>query len=972
MAVQKVEDTMPEWLRTTAPTDNQMPAWLNPASVAQPQVQQVKPAATQEVSGQDWLNVSSKPSTVSQQIVPTVSQTSSGVAKSQPSAAQTQSNAESQKGVLSNGMFDKNYVASSEEEVMNSSVDPYTRQIWLANFYKSKGLNLDTGSMAGSWFEEAQKGLERTAKETSSLRQELDKQKEEATQRNKEQQAANQAQFGLNREGSQSDSNLIARNQIGNTLQSRYDSQMSGFQREADKLDMMMAEQSKNYVAGREDQIRSQMAAVQEAKSRLIQAESQKRAESMQTIKMLQDSGALANLDEGTLQYLQEGLPGAPPGLVSVLSKAATEKALTEGQKEKFQVQTQAINNIKSLVDNGIALTPSMILQYSQQTGLPADSLLAFNERAQQIQNDKTLDQQSKMMNMQKLGYELDRVQRGITTAELEKADYLNNLYKTGASTDEIQRTKQLLGIKDMDDPKYRADLLAQQYETEILRKKASGQPVTVDEQLKLAEYQRDAAYYAGNGSQVLVPTKSTTGIKATSQNGKLVMQVPANTQYQCGAYVNRVWGQGVFGNEGTQKVNIVNSKGVPSTKITNPMEQIKPGYAFIQGPTPRNKWGHVGIVTKVYPDGTFDTSEANIDGRCQYNSVGPGQSNVQTRHRSIDDVYGFVPPPKGSYQVDGDALTGGTGNNLVSQFMQQAKAAGITSPKDAMKWANEQAMKSLESSAKATAKTAAKAGAAPIAEIPQNLSWAETAILNTYGDTEKGEKAQNKIKQLQTALSKGDGRSAKSMIMNSFFEGATSGERKDFEDALTMKDSYAKLKSALTDFKKAGLQTGIAENNMANLYKSLYQKQPEQTIKLQQRLNQTFDAYRKAVTGAGASVGELAQLQQSMPNINRNIDDMTVMLDVVQGDAGDALDRKVEMMTRGTFGSYDEMKSNLDEVANYKPGSIGVSTSKNKAFNTISDSLFGAFKTQPQTYSGLVENNTPSIATEEELSSYF
>lgn len=172
------------------------------------------------------------------------------------------------------------------------------------------------------------------------------------------------------------------------------------------------------------------------------------------------------------------------------------------------------------------------------------------------------------------------------------------------------------------------------------------------------------------------------------------------------------------------------------------------------------------------------------------------------------------------------------------------------------------------------------------------------------------------KEQALSDAIERGDGKSAKTIAYNAILEGVTATERTSFEDALTMNDSYDKVQTALADFKKAGLETGLTGNTMSEIYKNLTIKRPDEAIKLKTRLEQSFNAYRKAVTGAGASEGELKMLSESMPTFNKNLSEIEIMTNLIQKDARDSLDRKVGLLTKGAFDNYDDMQVKLNKLA--------------------------------------------------------
>ena len=195
------------------------------------------------------------------------------------------------------------------------------------------------------------------------------------------------------------------------------------------------------------------------------------------------------------------------------------------------------------------------------------------------------------------------------------------------------------------------------------------------EDQLKLLEvkngYDKESAQFNSNlilnrdvamwqlengetgGLNVYLPSASLEGIQSgVDPSGKLIFNEGIGA-YQCGAFVNRVWGiaaggAGGFGDLYSNKQEIVNNRGITVDQLdpTSFTQTIKPGMAFV---SQAGKTGHVGIVTQVFSDGTFTTMEAN---------VGDNNPNIPDppieKKRSIkdSDLYGFAFPPEGSYKT--------------------------------------------------------------------------------------------------------------------------------------------------------------------------------------------------------------------------------------------------------------------------------------------------------------------------------
>lgn len=636
---------------------------------------------------------------VSQNTVPSSTSTTS---KTQTSTPVPTYSAVEQKGVMSptgeqsdkpylrpDGSFDPNYIPKSEEEIMGLNADEYMTNKLFANYYKSKGFEFADEATPES-FEEALKIFsDKQNKAKSQLEEQINESKKLAEEQKASAKSANQANLVGGREGVVSQGNMMTRDDIDLAFESRYNSQLRSLTQQMDNLKDQLAAQQAGLISGRGDQIRAQMAAVARELAAIEEAQAKKEQQSMAFLEMLSKNGALAGLDQDSLAYLQAAMPGAPPGVVKLLSDSATRQYLDERTKTSLENATKGIGMMKDLVSSGVVLNDTAMLSIAQQTGLPLDAIMSFNIAAESIMNDKNLDQATKAMNLQKLGYELDRQARGITNAELEKVDYLTNLYRSGASAEEIMTAKKVMGIKDEDDPMYRAELSLKQAQAEIERKRVNGEPISIDDQIKLLQAQEeygDLGGYenlGGGSKQVVVSTKAPQGgIKVSYDDGTFKVTVPPNTEYQCGAFVNRVWGDRVFASAGTQKMAQIDKygfkvKGASSEELA---QKVKPGMAFVM-PIANNQYDHVGFVQKVTPDGII-TLEANADGRATTTAVGPGKNNITSRFIPWNQLYGFMAPPS-------NKTVGGATNNTFQKYFNEARESGLN-VKEAKKLANE------------------------------------------------------------------------------------------------------------------------------------------------------------------------------------------------------------------------------------------------------------------------------------------
>lgn len=384
-----------------------------------------------------------------------------------------------------------------------------------------------------------------------------------------------------------------------------------------------------------------------------IQAQINANQNALATVNQLSSSGVLAGADLPTLQKYASQY-GVPVEQLQAAAKISVAKNASEARQQQFENQGKAIATFKDMVSAGTPISLSLAKQYSAQTGLPLDALLSFNESAAAVMADKTLSNEQKQQLIEEKGYELDQKSRGIFTQAQQNYDYLARMYNEGASQEAISAFKSAAGIKDFDDPMYVADLKLKNAQAAIEEKKLRGEPVTVDDQIKLLEAQQEYGDLGGyndvgggiSGEMVISNNPPQAGCKVSTENGQFKVTVPPNTQFQCGAYVNRVWGDKIFASAGTQKMAQIDKYGF-KVKGANPAElavKVKPGMAFVM-PIANNSYDHVGLVEKVLPDGII-TNEANANGKATTKSVGPGANNITSRFLSWNQLYGFMAPP--------------------------------------------------------------------------------------------------------------------------------------------------------------------------------------------------------------------------------------------------------------------------------------------------------------------------------------
>lgn len=368
------------------------------------------------------------------------------------------------------------------------------------------------------------------------------------------------------------------------------------------------------------------------------------------------------------------------------------------------------------------------------------------------------------------------------------------------------------------------------------------------------------------------------------------------------------------MGNTVGEKKGLVDKNGVKSSDITDPNTQIVPGMAFVMDLG--TEAGHTGLVKQNLGGGKFLTAEWNW-----HDKTDPGGYSEEVR--DLSRVYGFANPPAGKAD-----LKSSNPNSVLNMDDKQILAA------------YEQAGKTFtdDTAARKAITLAKKTGFLPGGEksataIPEQYSWADTALSNAFGDTEGGQKVKRKREELSKAISKGDGKAAKTIAFNAVIENIPAAERTAFQEALATDTSYNKLKEAYEDFKLAGYKTGLVGSTISEVYKNIDKTSPAEAIRLKAKMATAFNAYRKAITGAGASPKELENLAESMPTFNRNMNDVGVLIDSIRDDARASLDQKISFSSGGSFDSYEDMQTKLSDLETLGKGNDQGKSSANGVY---------------------------------------
>jgi hypothetical protein len=507
------------------------------------------------------------------------------------------------------------------------------------------------------WLIEKEKEKMRVSKEATELEKQIqDSQLAEFRKNTRSSVNAVEAAFAQSPEGPMSSTAGQARQNFTNAATVRLDNADKQYRAAKMRVEQTQKAMEDAQRLGNIDRAAGLAESLAEAQNQLVQSQAQMaqleestRQESLEWLSALESSGALSGMQQSEIEQLVPYLQSLPDSVSRSLLNGIRKQNMSSNIAAQADAMKKGIDTLFAQVKDGFNPTMGYLQQYSEMTGIPLEVLVDFTESSANIINDKALDPLKKEQELNKLLLEVDRSARGITNDSLEKLDYLTNLYRSGASQEEIALAKKMMGIKDEDDPMYVLDYNVKSLQYKIAQDKANGLPVNLEDKIMLEKYLREQQVLTGATGGAYLPNSPADGLTVTYENGELSVG-NVRSSYQCGAFVNRTWGLssssgGGFGDSYDSKTSIVDERGVRSEDLVS-MDRVKPGMAFVMPVGGRySKVGHVGLVKSVNSDGTFNTLEANAN----------GDGQVSSRVLSIDQVYGFAPPPEGKYSSSGD-----------------------------------------------------------------------------------------------------------------------------------------------------------------------------------------------------------------------------------------------------------------------------------------------------------------------------
>ncbi|MBT7929868.1 CHAP domain-containing protein [Candidatus Peregrinibacteria bacterium] len=452
---------------------------------------------------------------------------------------------------------------------------------------------------------------------------------EESLQATESQQAGIRDLMSVSREGSSSVSNLDVSTRLQDVLWDRFDTARTEmFQQQASReqaLEGLIAAQE----SGRSDLITQYQNAINNAELEIQQSET----DSLNALTAITDSQSAA-------QTAQEA------------SARANLASFT------------------SLIQEGTELTTNQIVSFANTLNVPFETAYAYYQGSADVREDKSLDLAEKNIKLEQLYDDFQLEQEGYRTdAAKQIAGYEQIVQENGLTKEEAGELAVMMGIDSKDNPFTQAELSVKEAEAKIKTAEANGEIINPSDQIAYYEELAGLADLYGQAGEAYVPTNSLEGFEVTYEGGILQITGPDNKTYQCGEFVNRVWGlssggSGGFGDYYTDKQSLVDSNGYVTEGMNDAdfIVNIRPGMAFVSSAgynIEGGNTGHVGIVTQVFSDGTFLTAETNVQG----DGLESSPAVAKLRSYKDGDIYGFAIPP--NFSIEGGGVGSFDVNNV-------------------------------------------------------------------------------------------------------------------------------------------------------------------------------------------------------------------------------------------------------------------------------------------------------------------
>lgn len=354
---------------------------------------------------------------------------------------------------------------------------------------------------------------------------------------------------------------------------------------------------------------------------------------------------------------------------------------------QQLKVDNQMMQKFEftyGMMAQGQQFSQDQLIGMANEFGLPAEMMLSTYQSLEQVRNDKSLDQQQKQLQTQEILRDSQMRSLGYFTEQQQSAKMFMDMKAAGTINDQqLGELMQIAGIDSRFNPQVQFENELKRIQVSMAKKELNGEPITPQDRLEQFQAIQQLKSLSGSGAAYVAPqSRAGSGITTTFDGGTLNIDFPPDYEEWCGTFANDVMGANVFGDAYSQKVQQID---ITTQQVMGDPTLLVPGMAFVmpvhKEDGSKDPYGHVGIVLDKVPDGNGDfdvfVAEANRDGTF-YTGKDTGQTNV-TKGKSykLSELDGFVIPPNSQLKAGANNTEGQGG--LLNEFKSELKAQGLS-----------------------------------------------------------------------------------------------------------------------------------------------------------------------------------------------------------------------------------------------------------------------------------------------------
>lgn len=466
------------------------------------------------------------------------------------------------------------------------------------------------------------------------------------------------------------------------------------------------------------------------------------RAEAMRNLEQAQQTG-----DENLIQAYSGQLASIEGQLRQIDTDALNAATAAVSMSIEEQANTRAnMASFTTMVDSGQEMTMESLSSMAATLNVPLEAAFGYYQGAENIRNDKNLDEQTKLVELEQLKVELNNTINGVITADAQNAEYIKGLYQSGASDEEISNVKQLMGINDADDPMFQAELRSKNATTALNEYKLAHQgeppkPGTkeyaelqiLENELLLSDLEVDEMRPGGGSGDWSIDNMDTRAVNGGASNGSgRVDPVSYFEGYDLGGAQR---GDTVNDSSGNSLGTITSPYGADHSHISG--EKSHNGIDVVFNNNQVSALNSGTIVKTGNSPNTYGAYVWVADGKgnvMQYGHVNVDQMNGLNVGDKIDSGETFIEAEtdsskwgssSGSHtdiRFVGEAEENKPVDTVYSKFVEEAKSLGIKGKEDIKKFADDQ----IEASYKPMTESQGDSYSAYVKLVPENEHYIE------------------------------------------------------------------------------------------------------------------------------------------------------------------------------------------------------------------------------------------------------